>query len=42
VSGLKFSEALPLDLAVATLAERLADLDGAKIVLDEPRRFLTS
>lgn len=42
VSGLKFSEALPLDLAVATLAERLADLAGAKIVLDEPRRFLTS
>lgn len=38
--GLKFSEALPHRLAVATLAARLADLEGAAAVLGEPVRFL--
>jgi len=38
--GLKFTEALPERLAVATLAARLADLDGAAAVLKEPVRFL--
>lgn len=37
--GLKFSEALPRHLAVATLARRLADLDHAADVLTEPVRF---
>jgi ATP-dependent Lhr-like helicase len=37
--GLKFSAALPERLAVATLAIRLADLDGATAVLREPTRF---
>jgi ATP-dependent Lhr-like helicase len=37
--GLKFSAALPERLAVATLATRLADLDGAATVLREPTRF---
>jgi ATP-dependent Lhr-like helicase len=40
VSGLKFSEALPTALAVETLAERLADVDGATDVLVEERMFL--
>jgi len=35
----KFSEALPRDPAVATLAERLADLDHARAVLSETVRF---
>lgn len=37
--GLKFSIALPERLAVATLAARLADLDGAREVLREPSRW---
>lgn len=37
--GLKFSEALPERLATATLAARLADLDGAAAALAEPVRF---
>jgi ATP-dependent Lhr-like helicase len=40
LNGLKFSEASPQRLAVATLAPRLADLDGAASVLDEPTRFI--
>ena len=40
--GLKFSDALPKRLAIATLAARLADLDGAGAVLAEPSRFVTS
>ncbi len=40
VAGLKFSDALPRRLAVATLANRLADLEGAGRVLDEPVRFV--
>jgi len=39
LTGLKFSEALPRPLAVATLARRLADLDHARAVLVEPTRF---
>jgi hypothetical protein len=39
LTGLKFSEALPRPLAVATLAARLADLDHARTVLVEPTRF---
>ncbi|MEU1730875.1 hypothetical protein [Streptosporangium sp. NPDC020145] len=40
--GLKFSAALPERLAVATLATRLADLDGAAAVLGEPVRWSIS
>jgi ATP-dependent Lhr-like helicase len=39
LAGLKFSEALPPRLAVATLAARLADLDSAAEVLAEQVRF---
>ncbi|MGW2110775.1 DEAD/DEAH box helicase [Streptomyces sp. NPDC001948] len=37
--GLKFGAALPPRLAEATLAARLADLDGAAEALHEPSRF---
>jgi ATP-dependent Lhr-like helicase len=40
--GLKFSEALPERLAVATLASRFSDLDGATRALRESCRFVTS
>jgi ATP-dependent helicase Lhr and Lhr-like helicase len=40
IDGLKFSEALPRRLAVATLAARLTDVDSARTVLDEPVRFV--
>jgi ATP-dependent Lhr-like helicase len=40
LDGLKFSEALPERLALATLASRLADLAGATAVLQEPTRFV--
>ncbi|MCF6522714.1 DEAD/DEAH box helicase [Streptomyces sp. JJ36] len=39
VHGLKFSAALPERLAVATVAARLADFDGARTVLAEPKHF---
>jgi ATP-dependent Lhr-like helicase len=39
LAGLKFSEALPRHLAVATLAARLADLNHARAVLMESIRF---
>jgi hypothetical protein len=39
--GLKFSAALPKRLAVATLAARLADLDGAAAILKEPSRYVS-
>ncbi|TDP91201.1 DEAD/DEAH box helicase [Labedaea rhizosphaerae] len=39
LAGLKFNEALPERLATATLAARLADLDHAAAVLQEPVRF---
>jgi hypothetical protein len=41
LAGLKFSEALPTRLAIATLAARGADLDGAARVLAEAVRFWT-
>ena len=40
-AGLKFSDALPRPLAVKTLATRLADIEHAKSVLDEPCRWLS-
>ncbi|MFJ8705667.1 DEAD/DEAH box helicase [Streptomyces anulatus] len=39
VHGLKFSAALPERLAVATVAARLADFEGARAALDEAVRF---
>lgn len=39
LTGLKFAVALPERLAVATLAARLADLDGAQEVLGESSRW---
>ena len=39
LAGLKFSEALPRPLAVATLAMRLADLEHARSTLMESCRF---
>ncbi|MGH3188324.1 MAG: DEAD/DEAH box helicase [Streptosporangiaceae bacterium] len=39
LTGLKFSDALPRRLAVATLADRLADLEHAGTVLEEPVCF---
>ncbi|GGL15899.1 DEAD/DEAH box helicase [Planomonospora parontospora] len=39
LNGLKFSVALPERLAEATLAARLADLDGAAAVLHDPARW---
>ncbi|MDF9813064.1 DEAD/DEAH box helicase [Streptomyces sp. SPB162] len=39
LNGLKFSAALPARLAEATLAARLADLEGAAAALREPSRF---
>ncbi|WP_030709501.1 DEAD/DEAH box helicase [Streptomyces sp. NRRL F-2580] len=39
VHGLKFSAALPERLAIATVAARLADFDGARAVLADPVRF---
>ncbi|MEV6012289.1 DEAD/DEAH box helicase [Streptomyces sp. NPDC051976] len=39
VRGLKFSAALPDRLAVATVAARLADFEGARAALAEPARF---
>lgn len=41
LAGLKFNEALPYRLAEATLAARLADLEGAGSALGEPVRFVT-
>ncbi|MGG2459213.1 DEAD/DEAH box helicase [Streptomyces sp. RGM 3693] len=40
IHGLKFSAALPQRLAEATLAARLADLDGASAALKETSRFV--
>ncbi len=42
LKGLKFNEALLDRLAIATLAARLADLDGAAHVLAEPTRFIST
>ncbi|MEU3173260.1 DEAD/DEAH box helicase [Streptomyces sp. NPDC007000] len=40
VRGLKFSAALPERLAVATVAARLADFQGARAVLSQPVRLV--
>ncbi|MFI7080339.1 DEAD/DEAH box helicase [Micromonospora sp. NPDC049903] len=40
LAGLKFSAALPERLAHATLAARLADVESATAVLQEPARFV--
>lgn len=40
VNGLKFAAVLPERLAVATVAARLADFDGARAVLKETARLL--
>jgi ATP-dependent Lhr-like helicase len=40
--GLKFSDALPKRLAMATLAERLADLPNSSTVLGQPVRFVAT
>jgi len=40
VRGLKFAAALPERLAVATVAARLADFDGATAILAEPTRLV--
>ncbi len=42
LEGLKFNEALRERLALATLARRLADIDSARQVLEEPARFTIS
>ncbi|MCY0946186.1 DEAD/DEAH box helicase [Streptomyces antarcticus] len=42
VSGLKFSAALPQRLAVATVAARLADFDGARAAFQDTVRFQTA
>jgi ATP-dependent Lhr-like helicase len=42
LEGLKFSAALPERLATATLAARLADLNGAAKVLAENTRFIAA
>ncbi|WP_165984580.1 DEAD/DEAH box helicase [Streptomyces sp. YIM 98790] len=39
VKGLKFADALPASLARATLAQRMADLEGARRALAEPVSF---
>jgi ATP-dependent helicase Lhr and Lhr-like helicase len=41
LAGLKFSEVLPPELAVATIAERLADHASARRVAVEPRVLAT-
>lgn len=40
--GLKFSDALPKRLAIATMAARLTDADGARAVLAEQHRLVAS
>jgi ATP-dependent helicase Lhr and Lhr-like helicase len=42
VRGLKFAEILPLDLAEATLAARLADPESAEATLTQPRHWITA
>jgi ATP-dependent Lhr-like helicase len=40
--GLKFSDALPKRLAIATIAARIADVEAARAVLLEDHRFLVN
>jgi ATP-dependent Lhr-like helicase len=41
VQGLKFNTALPERLAIATLAARLANFNGATQILAQPTRFVS-
>ena len=41
LAGLKFSDALPKQIASATLAERLSDIGGAMALLSEPHRLVS-
>lgn len=41
LEGLKFNTALPKRFAIATLAARLANFDGARRILSEPTRFVS-
>jgi ATP-dependent Lhr-like helicase len=41
LAGLKFNTALPERLAIATLAARVANLDGAKLILADRVRFVS-
>ncbi len=40
LEGLKFSACLPTEMALEMLGERLADVSGAKQVLNQPARFI--
>ena len=40
VDGLKFSACLPTEMALEMLGERLADVSGAKQVLNQRVRFV--
>ena len=42
VDGLKFSACLPTEMALEMLGERLADVSGAKQVLNQPVRLITA
>ena len=42
VDGLKFSACLPTEMALEMLGERLADVSGAKQVLNQPVRFIAA
>ncbi len=42
IHGLKFSECLPVDLAVAMLTARMRDAASIRAILNEPVRFVTS
>jgi ATP-dependent Lhr-like helicase len=42
LAGLKFSSALPGELARSTVAERVGDIDTAVVVLGEPRTLFTT
>ena len=42
VDGLKFSACLPTEMALEMLGERLADVSGAKQVLNQPVRLIAA
>jgi ATP-dependent Lhr-like helicase len=42
VDGLKFSACLPTEMALEMMGERLADVSGAKQVLNQPVRFIAA
>jgi ATP-dependent Lhr-like helicase len=41
LEGLKFAQCLPKELALATLASRLRDVDAVRVVLAQPTRFVS-